>query len=74
MKIGSLVRQKLFDIEINNDGKELFRYGILYRVPTGLGFGWVFWQLDKDGPYAVSNESYCEAVQFENIELVALPG
>jgi len=75
MKIGSLVRQKLFDIDIRE--KAVFRYGVLYKVPhdaLDLGFGWVFWQLDKDGPFAVSNESYCEAVQFKDIELVALPG
>jgi len=71
MEIGSLVRQKLFDIDVGE--QEVFRYGILYRILDGLGFGWVFWQLDKDGPYAVSNESYCEAVELEKIELVASP-
>tara|TARA_B100000131_G_scaffold280259_1_gene285989 strand:- start:3747 stop:3968 length:222 start_codon:yes stop_codon:yes gene_type:complete len=71
MEIGSLVRQKLFDIDVGE--QEVFRYGILYRILDGLGFGWVFWQLDKDGPYAVSSESYCEAVELEKIELVAKP-
>tara|TARA_R100001082_G_scaffold110266_1_gene89735 strand:+ start:612 stop:854 length:243 start_codon:yes stop_codon:yes gene_type:complete len=75
MKIGSLVRQKIFDIDTRDE--PVFRYGILYKVPgdgvMNLGFGWVFWQLDKDGPYAVSNESYCEAVQLKDMELVAHP-
>jgi hypothetical protein len=74
LEIGSLVKQKIFDVDLRE--KAVFRYGILYRMPPlslNLGFGWVFWQLDKDGLYAVSNESYCEAVQFNKIELVARP-
>ena len=73
MKVGSLVRQMVFKDSTHNG---VFRYGILYKAgPEGLdlGFGWVFWQLNKDGPYVVANQSYCEAVQFKNIELVAEP-
>ena len=77
MKVGSLVRQRLFNVDLNScDGGELFRYGVLFKLADDsleLGFGWVFWQLDKDGPYAVSNESYCEPAFFNNLELVALP-
>jgi len=73
MRIGSLVKQKVFT---DGKGEDVFRYGVLYKQPEAslnLGWGWVFWQLNKDGPHAVSNESYCEAVQFGEIELVAEP-
>jgi len=84
MEVGSLVRQELFQ---NTDGASVFRYGVLYKVPdfepcsvivdgvTGQTspWGWVFWQLNRDGPYAVSSESYCEPVEFSSLELVAAP-
>ena len=76
MQLGSLVKQKLFK---DGEGKDVFRYGILYKVPdlhgysADGGWGWVFWQLNKDGPYAVSSESYCEPIEFSSIELVAEP-
>jgi len=76
MEIGSLVKQKLYE-HYSADGKtktkDTFRYGVLYKIPHDLDFGWVFWQLDRDGPHAVSNESYCEAVPLSAIELVAGP-